>query len=117
MPPDLLPGQPTDGCGEPVFAEPWMAQAFAMTVKLHEQGLFTWSEWAATLSNEIKKAQAAGDPDLGDTYFQHWLAALERLVAEKGASSQAELAERKDAWDRAARATPHGQPIELGNDG
>lgn len=117
MPPDLLPDQPTDGCGEPVFAEPWMAQAFAMTVKLHEQGLFTWSEWAATLSGEIKKAQGAGDPDLGDTYYQHWLAALERLVAEKGASSQTEMAERKDAWDRAARATPHGQPIELGNDG
>ena len=111
--PDLLPGQPDDGCGEPVFAEPWMAQAFAMTVKLHEKGLFTWPEWAAALSDEIRRAQAAGDPDLGDTYYLHWLAALERLVAEKGASSAAELAERKHAWDEAARATPHGQPIEL----
>lgn len=115
MSPDLLPGQPSDDCGEPVFAEPWMAQAFAMTVQLHAQGLFTWNEWAAALSDEIKKAQAAGDPDLGDTYYLHWLAALERLVAVKGASSQAELAERKDAWDRAAKATPHGQPIALEN--
>ena len=114
MPPDLLPGQPSDGCGEPVFAEPWMAQAFAMTVKLHENGLFTWNEWAAALSGEIKRAQASGDPDLGDTYYHlHWLAALERLVRDKGASTSVELAERKDAWDRAAKATPHGQPIAL----
>ena len=113
MPPELLPGQPEDQDG-PVFAEPWQAQAFAMAVKLHEQGLFTWPEWAATLTEEIKRAQAAGDPDTGETYYMHWLAALERLVAEKGASTPAELAERKGAWDRAAKSTPHGQPIELG---
>lgn len=112
--PDLLPGQPSDGCGEPVFAEPWQAQAFAMAVQLHAKGLFTWPEWAATLSAEIKHAQAEGDPDTGETYYHHWLAALERLVAEKGASSAAELAERRDAWDRAAKATPHGEPIVLG---
>ncbi|MGY9055558.1 MAG: nitrile hydratase accessory protein [Alphaproteobacteria bacterium] len=112
MPPELLPGQPSDQDG-PVFAEPWQAQAFAMAVKLHEKGLFTWPEWAATLAREIKQAQAAGDPDTGDTYYHHWLAALEQLVAEKGASSQEELASRKDAWDQAARATPHGQPIVL----
>ena len=92
-----------------------MAQAFAMTVKLHEKGLFTWPEWAVALSGEIKRAQADGDPDTGETYYLHWLAALERLVAEKGASSAAELADRKQAWDRAAKATPHGQPILLGN--
>ncbi len=113
MPLDLLPGQPADRAGEVIFAEPWMAQAFAMAVKLHEQGLFTWPEWAATLAAEIKRAQAAGDPDLGDTYYWHWLDALERLVAEKGASSAKELTERKRAWDRAAKATPHGQPILL----
>lgn len=115
MPRDLLPGQPADREGEPVFAEPWQAQAFAMAVKLHEHGLFTWPEWAATLAAEIKRAQAAGDPDLGDTYYWHWLAALERLVTEKGASSAKELAERKEAWERATNATPHGQPILLEN--
>lgn len=112
MLPDLLPGQPADDEG-PVFAEPWQAQAFAMTVRLHERGLFTWAEWAATLASEIKRAQAAGDPDTGQTYYHHWLAALERLVAEKGASSAAELADRKAAWERAAKATPHGRPIVL----
>ena len=115
--PDLaaLPAIPKDADG-PVFAEPWQAQAFAMTVELHKAGLFTWAEWAETLGAEIARARAAGDPDTGETYYFHWLAALERLVAEKGAASPAELGARKDAWDRAARATPHGQPIVLGRE-
>ena len=107
-----LPGQPQDGDG-PVFAEAWEAQAFAMAVMLHEKGVFTWSEWAAALSAEIKAAQAAGDPDLGDTYYRHWLNALERLVAEKGLASAEALRETAHAWEDAARATPHGQPIAL----
>ena len=59
-----------------------------MALALHERGLFTWQEWAAALAEEIKRAQAAGDPDPGDTYYRHWLAALERLVAEKGAPTR-----------------------------
>ena len=112
--PDLAesPAIPRDGDG-PVFREPWEAAAFAMAVRLHQRGLFTWKEWAATLSEEIAAAQRRGDPDHGDTYYRHWLAALERLVAEKGAVGPAEMAARRDAWDRAVRATPHGQPIEL----
>ncbi|MDX1433877.1 MAG: nitrile hydratase accessory protein [Gammaproteobacteria bacterium] len=97
----------------PVFAEPWQAQAFAMTLELHRAGHFTWSEWSACLAEEIRAAQARGDADLGDTYYHHWLAALERIVADKGISDAAELAERKRAWDAAARVTPHGKPIEL----
>jgi nitrile hydratase accessory protein len=110
-----LPDLPCDAAG-PVFAEPWEAQAFAMAVALHERGLFTWSEWAARLSREIRAAQAAGDPDTGESYYRHWLAALEGLVVEKGAASADGLADRRDAWDRAARATPHGAPILLEND-
>lgn len=105
-----LPGLLTDG-DEPVFAEPWQAQAFAMTVKLHERGLFTWVEWADALSTEIA---AAGPDDAAENYYTHWLAALEKITEEKGALSEAERLERKDAWDRAAKATPHGSPIELG---
>jgi len=97
----------------PVFAEPWQAHAFALAVKLHERGLFTWREWADTLADEIAKAQAAGDPDRGDTYYHHWMATLERLLADKGASSAAELQRYARAWDRAADRTPHGRPIEL----
>lgn len=108
-----LPGLPRDDQGSPVFREPWEAQAFAMVVRLHEAGHFTWPEWATALTNQIKAAQAAGDPDLGDTYYRHWLAACEQLVTAKGLVASDELAQRKDAWAEAARATPHGAPIEL----
>jgi nitrile hydratase accessory protein len=108
-----LPGVPRDDDGSPVFRQPWEAQAFAMAVRLHEAGHFTWTEWAGALAEQIQKAQAAGDPDLGDTYYLHWLAALERLVAAKGLVTVEELARRKDDWADAARATPHGAPIEL----
>jgi nitrile hydratase accessory protein len=107
-----VPSIPRDDEG-PVFGEPWQAQAFALTVALHERGLFTWPEWAATLAAEIKRAQAAGDPDAGDTYYDHWMAALERLVAEKGVTDAATLRRYHDAWDRATDRTPHGTPIEL----
>lgn len=107
-----LPGLPQDG-GGPLFREPWEAQAFAMTLRLHEQGLFSWNEWASALAAQIRQAQARGDPDLGDTYYRHWLAALEQLVAEKGASSAPELLRYLSAWERAAHRTAHGQPIQL----
>ncbi len=107
------PGLPLGEHSAPVFAEPWMAQAFALVLQLHQRGLFSWPEWAAALSAQISAAQAAGDADLGDTYYQHWLAALEVLVAAKGAVQPAELQRCAQAWDHAADRTPHGQPIVL----
>jgi len=104
-----LPGQPRDADG-PVFAEPWQAQAFALTVRLHEQGAFTWSEWAEALSAELK---AAGPADDGARYYDHWLAALERLVAAKRLAEPAQLQARKHAWESAYLRTPHGQPVTL----
>ncbi|MEA2976513.1 MAG: hypothetical protein QOF19_2033 [Alphaproteobacteria bacterium] len=109
---EAAPGIPRDDNG-PVFREPWEAQAFAMTLALHDRGLFTWPEWSSTLAEEIKRAQAAGDPDTGETYYQHWLAALERLIAEKGVANRDTLTRYRDAWDHAADRTPHGAPIEL----
>jgi len=109
---NVLPGPPRDGAA-PVFREPWEAQAFAMALALHERGLFTWNEWAATLAAEIKRAQAAGDPDKGDTYYRHWLAALEKLLAAKGVAPLETQHRYRDAWDHAADRTPHGSPIEL----
>ncbi len=97
----------------PVFAEPWQAHAFALVLQLHQRGLFSWPEWAAALAEQIARAQAAGDADHGDTYYQHWLAALEASVAAKGASTAAELARYAQAWNHAAERTPHGRPIEL----
>jgi nitrile hydratase accessory protein len=84
-----------------------------MALALHDRGLFTWPEWAQTLGDEIKRAQAAGDPDTGETYYRHWLNALERLVAAKDIANPQTLARYRDAWDHAADRTPHGTPIEL----
>jgi nitrile hydratase accessory protein len=107
-----VPGIPRDDDG-PVFRAPWEAQAFAMALSLYEKGLFTWSEWAAMLGEEISRAQATGDPDTGDTYYRHWLATLERMVAAKGVAPSDLLIRTRDAWDHAADRTPHGKPIVL----
>ncbi len=109
---DALPGLPRDADG-PVFETPWQAHAFAMTLSLHERGLFTWPEWANALSVEIRSAQQAGDADRGDTYYLHWLKALEGLVTRKGVTSKAELARYERAWHNAAQRTVHGAPIVL----
>jgi nitrile hydratase accessory protein len=100
----------------PVFNEAWEAQAFAMVVAMHDAKLFSWSEWTAALSREIAAASPTDDREAGDSYYRHWLAALESLVVEKGAASRAALASRKEAWGRAAEATPHGRSILLAND-
>jgi len=109
---EAIPGIPRDANG-PVFRAPWEAHAFAMALALYERGLFAWREWAAMLGEEIKKAQTAGDPDTGETYYHHWLATLERMVAEKGVTSAQSLALHYRAWERATYRTPHGKPIEL----
>lgn len=112
---DLLAAVPGVPCaGEaPVFAEPWQAQAFAMALSLQQNGVFTWGEWAETIGDEIRQALARGDPDDGSTYYQHWMATLERLVAQKGLATTDTLSRTARAWGRAADRTPHGQPIEL----
>ena len=107
-----FPFQPRDLEG-PVFNEPWEAQAFSLVIALHEQGSSTWEEWATTLSAEISRAQSQGDPDLGDSYYQHWLCALEKISASKNICSYPEMATRKSLWIAAYAHTPHGKPIEL----
>ncbi|WP_354491589.1 nitrile hydratase accessory protein [Mesorhizobium robiniae] len=101
------------GVDAPVFAEPWQAEAFAMTVALHDKGLFSWSEWADALSAEVKKPGAASD---GHDYYEHWLAALENLLSAKGVAGKGDVDTLAAAWERAAHATPHGKPILLEND-
>jgi nitrile hydratase accessory protein len=107
-----LPALPRDEEG-PVFKAPWEAQAFAMTLSLNTRGVFTWREWADALAAELAAAAARGEPDDGSHYYEHWLAALEKLTADKKLVGEQELERRVDEWDAAARATPHGKPIEL----
>ena len=105
-----LPAQEANGV---VFAEPWQAHAFAMTLQLHEKGLFTWPEWAAALTQEISNAQQAGDTDTGATYYTHWLNALEAMVLIKQWGTAKQIHDLEHAWEDAAARTPHGQPIVL----
>jgi nitrile hydratase accessory protein len=107
-----LPALPRDEEG-PVFKAPWEAQAFAMTLSLHTRGVFTWREWADALAAELAAATARGEPDDGSHYYEHWLAALEKLAAGKKLIAEQELERRVGEWDAAARATPHGKPILL----
>ena len=109
---EALPPLPRDEEG-PVFAEPWQAQAFGLAVRLSEQGYFTWKEWASALADEIKAAANRGEADDGTRYYHHWLAALERLVTEKGLTESSALFERKEEWADAYRHTPHGKPVQL----
>ena len=112
----MIDGIPRDE-GGPVFSAPWEALAFSLAVKLHERGLFTWKEWADALALEIKEAQAAGDPDLGDTYYLHWVRALEKLMIGRGLSDAAALGALAETLEHEAdhhreqqRATA-GRPI------
>jgi nitrile hydratase accessory protein len=97
---------PPDRPQEPIFAEAWQARAFALAIKLGERGHFTNSEWTAALSRQV-----AGDD--GSRYYEHWLAALEKLIVDKGLADRNALDARKEAWRDAYLHTPHGQPVEL----
>ena len=104
-----LPGLELDG-GEPVFAEPWQAQAFALALQLHASGAFSWAEWTDALTEQLKLSDSADD---GSRYYECWLGALERLVTAKTLVTPAALEGRIEAWADAYRHTPHGQPVEL----
>ncbi|WP_244314366.1 nitrile hydratase accessory protein [Pannonibacter tanglangensis] len=105
----------------PVFRAPWEARVFAMTLAAHEAGLFSWSDWAETLGAELRRQEAGATAsgtaacraDDGSDYYLAWLAAFETILTRQGHASPEALARLQDAWDQAARATPHGQPIEL----
>lgn len=108
-PPTPAPGDE----GGPIFDEPWQADAFAMTQALVEAGVVTSAEWTSALASAISTHQRAGDPDTGDTYYEHWLVALEAVCEAKGLTSPDELDACAEQWRRAYLNTPHGQPVEL----
>lgn len=107
-----LPLLPKDADG-PTFVEAWHAEAFATAMALLDAGLFSWAEWSNALGAAITAAQQHGDGDLGDTYYEHWLAALEHLCQVKGALNATQVDERQHHWRTAYERTPHGQPVEL----
>jgi nitrile hydratase accessory protein len=114
-PPSPGPELPSDTAGTagPVFAEPWQAEAFAIAAALSERGAFSDAEWANALGTATAAAQQAGDPDLGDTYYEHWVTAIESLCAEKDLLTPGEVDRRTEEWRQAFLRTPHGEPVEL----
>lgn len=114
--PPMPPMPTTPGPTGPAFSAPWQAQAFAMTLALHERGLFSWAEWTETLAEAIRSTKPPSDADAGDIYYRQWLDALETLVVRKGLAHHEQLHALEHAWERAAARTPHGRPIELSDD-
>lgn len=106
-----------DQSKDPVFNEPWEAQLFSLVSALRDKQLISADEWAGALGKAIKQAQSAGDPDLGDTYYQHCLCALEQLLIAKELADHSELQGLVSAWRAAYQATPHGQPVSLSASG
>ena len=99
--------------GAPAFSETWQAEAHALVTALIDADRFTATEWSEALGRAITDAQSAGDPDLGDTYYEHWFAALEALCVDKGLLEGEAIDAREEQWRQAYLHTPHGHPVEL----
>ncbi len=112
IPPEWQP-LPREVADPKPFNEPWEAQAFALVVGLHEKGVFTWSDWAQSLSQQLRQPEAATD---GSDYYACWLRALEDLLERHSIAGSEQIDLLQAAWQRAAHATPHGEPIQLEND-
>ena len=110
---DRLPPDIPGGHAEPVFLEPWHAEIFSLAVALNRKGVFTWSEWVETFSSAVREIPTDEGESPETAYYCRWLAALERLVAQRGLSSREEMARRKEEWRRAYLRTPHGESIAL----
>jgi nitrile hydratase accessory protein len=97
----------------PPFREPWQAKAFALVVLLHRNGHFRWEEWVQALSEEVSASPQRADENAEQAYHRQFLAALEKVVAQRGLATAATLSDRKSAWRRAYLNTPHGHPVDL----
>lgn len=77
--------------GELVFEAPWEARAFGLAVALNESGLYPWRDFSQGLATEIATAEQKG---ASSSYYERWLASLEKLVIARGLTTREEL----DAW-------------------
>lgn len=98
---------------EPVFDEPWQAQALALADSMVQAGHFTKTAWADALGAALKSAEREGAPDTLETYYIVVLNALETLSeSSAGIAAETRLQRRAD-WEAAYRRTPHGKPVTL----
>lgn len=98
---------------EPAFVRPWHAQLFAMTVRLSEQGLFTWEELTRSLGSALEVETANSKSDECDRYYLAWLTALETILMKRQLIHAREITTLADAWRVAYQNTPHGHPVTL----
>ncbi len=81
-----------------IFAAPWEAKAFAIIVKLAQDGHFSWADWVACFSREVAAATAAaerGEP--APSYYEQWLTAAETLLVERRLTSREQLLAKRFA--------------------
>lgn len=96
-----------------VFQEPWQAQAFALTLYLHNAGVITWDQWARVLADALAARAEQGAATDGSDYYEAWLQALETLAIDLGLADRNALGGLKAAWAEAYEHTPHGRPVTL----
>lgn len=101
--------------GEPVFRDSWEAEAYAIGNLLVKEGHLLPAEWMQRMAAAIAQAQAAGDPDCGDTYYLHWCAALESVCFDREWISPDLYQQQLALWAQAIANTPHGVPLALEN--
>ena len=89
---------------EPVFHDDWEKRVFSVMF-LSGLGPIDASRHAIERMDPVHYLET--------TYYEHWLKALEALVIDKGLLAESEIQARHEAWDRAHRATPHGEPVDL----
>jgi nitrile hydratase accessory protein len=78
------------------FDHPWELRAFAMAVAAYHNGQYEWSEFQLSLIDSIRRWEAEGGTEPW-SYYEHWLEALETVLAGSGALSDAVLDDRTKA--------------------
>lgn len=89
---DLPGGRP----GEMSFETPWEIRAFALAVTAHTAGEYDWQQFQGALIDSISDWEANNPTPDGDafSYYEHWVTALEGVLAQSGSLDQTALDKR-----------------------
>jgi nitrile hydratase accessory protein len=90
--------EPPRANGELVFEQPWESRVFGIALALDADGVVDFQEFRAALIAEIR--QASEGP-----YYEHWQAALERVLARNELVSPPELAARAERHESDMRSS------------
>ncbi len=98
---------------DPVFEQPWEADAFVTAVTLSHLGYFEWKTWVAAFAGVIQSQPQREQETAHDAYYRQWLSCLEKVLDEAQLVPSAELLNREAKWRLAYLKTPHGSPVAL----